>query len=364
VSETEDIKKSLTSPRSVEPVFSKKDLLSTGSTLINLGCTGFREGGFVKGRYYFWVGDSSSGKTFFARTCLAEATINSEFNKYRLIYDDVEGGALMDTVKFFGQRLADRIEPPSLDKGGEPMYSETIEEFYYNLDDVIEEGKPFIYVLDSMDGLGSIAEQDKFSANKKKVRKGEDPTGSYGDGKAKVNSSSLRPIIPGLRDSGSILIILNQTRDNIGAGPFQPQKTRSGGHALTFYATIELWSSVGLDIKKSVNKKDRVVGTNLRIKIKKNRASGRNRTVEIPFYPSLGIDDTGSCIDYLTSEGRWSKNKAGTIDCSDFNFSGRIDALAQYIEDNDLIDDMREVVQEVWDEIEKKCEVKRKSRYE
>ena len=56
-----------------------KDFVSTGSTLLNLACTGFPDRGFAKGYYYFIVGDSESGKTWLALTCLAEASINKNF---------------------------------------------------------------------------------------------------------------------------------------------------------------------------------------------------------------------------------------------------------------------------------------------
>ena len=44
------------------------DLLGTGSTLLNLAISGKTCGGFPAGKYVFFVGDSSSGKTFLALT--------------------------------------------------------------------------------------------------------------------------------------------------------------------------------------------------------------------------------------------------------------------------------------------------------
>ena len=96
---TKDIKKALLTKRKKE-VLTAKDFLSTGSTLLNLACTGFPNRGFVKGRYYFIVGDSTSGKTWLSLTCLAEASINPNFKDYRFIYDNAEDGALMDITRF------------------------------------------------------------------------------------------------------------------------------------------------------------------------------------------------------------------------------------------------------------------------
>ena len=92
--------------------------VSTGSTVLNMACTGNPKAGFMKGCYYLFVGDSDSGKTFFCLTCLAEAAINKAFDNYRFIYDGPERGALMDIQKFFGKAVFDRMEPPKVGSGG------------------------------------------------------------------------------------------------------------------------------------------------------------------------------------------------------------------------------------------------------
>lgn len=337
-----------------------KDYVSTGSTVLNLACTGKPTRGFAKGHYYFIVGDSISGKTFLSLTCLAEASINSNFDKYRFIYDNAEDGAMMDVKKFFGIGVWKRMEPPSRKK---PFFSETVEDFYFHLDDAVKDGRPFIYILDSMDSISSRAEQSKFDKTKRAVRADKDTPGSMVDGKAKVNSGMLRQFIRPLGRSGSILIIINQTRDNLGFG-FK-KKTRSGGHALRFYATIEMWSSVKSKIKKTVRGKPRQLGTLCKIKIKKNRIQGKERTIYIPIYHSFGIDDIGSCVDYLLEEGHWKAiGKSKKIEAEDFDITLKREALIQYIEEEGLEKDLRLLVSEVWDEIEEACKIKRKRRYE
>ncbi len=108
----------------------RADYLSTGSTLLNLACTGYPFRGFAKGYYYFIVGDSTSGKTFLSLTCLAEASINKNFKDYRFIYDNSEGGALMDIERFFGSGVAERIEPPSLTEEND-LYSVVLLKYFY-----------------------------------------------------------------------------------------------------------------------------------------------------------------------------------------------------------------------------------------
>jgi RecA/RadA recombinase len=333
------------------------DGLSTGSTLLNLACSGNPFAGFFPGKYYFIVGDSHSGKTFLGMSCFAEAMQNKRYRDYRLIFDDVEGGNLFDVGRLFGKRVSDRMESPCKNGGN----SATIDEFYFNIDDALSVGKPFIYVLDSMDCLTSKEENEKFADNKKAFRKGTQMTGSYGDGKAKKNSANLRRLLKPLEESGSILIILNQTRDNIGFG-FE-KKTRSGGHSLGFYATLEMWSSVRGKIKKSVRGKARVQGTLVEVKIKKNRVNGTENIVQFPIFPSYGIDDTLSCIRYLLGENYWKKSGA-TIHAPEFEIKGSEQSIVAFVEKHNLQREFTELVGEVWNEIQEEIKIKRKPRYE
>jgi RecA/RadA recombinase len=342
------------------------DFLSTGSTMLNLACTGHPERGFIKGHYYFLVGDSKSGKTFLSLTCLAEAARNPNFDGYRFIYDNAEEGAIMDVKRFFGSKVYKRLQPPSFafaQSGPEaPIYSETVEDFYYYLDDYIKKGEPFIYILDSMDSLSSRAERDKFDKTKKATRgQKEDIAGSYGDGKAKVNSANLRQFIRPLKKSKSILIIINQTRDNLGFG-FE-KKTRSGGRALRFYATIEMWSSVKKKIKRTARGKQRAIGVQCKIDIKKNRIIGREPSILMPIYNTYGIDDLGSCVDFLVEEGHWKKKKSNII-APEFNLKAPRGRIIAEVEMEGAEKELRDLVWGVWKDIEEALTVKRKKRYE
>jgi len=356
-------RKALMKPQSIQQEIRREDMLSTGSTLLNLACTGTSYGGFLKGHYYSVVGDSSSGKTFLALTCFAEASINKNFKDFRLIYDDVEGGMLMSLERYFGKGVAERLESPAVDDAGAPIFSTTIEEFFFHADDAFTGETPVIYVLDSMDALSSDYEWKKFDERKTAARGGKEAKGNYGDGKAKANSEGIRKILSGLRETGSILIVISQTRDNIGAQPFQPTKVRSGGHALKFYAGLELWASVKSTLTRQVKGKKRAIGINAKIRVKKNRIQGKDRTVEVPIYHSMGIDDLGSCVDYLVDEGYWKKNRTGIITAPELELTGRQDLLVHQIEEGKMERDLRDLVAEVWDDVEKACVVVRKPRY-
>jgi len=347
----------------------KEDFLSSGCTILNLACSGTPYGCAAKGKYHWIVGDSSSGKTFLTLTFLAEASINHNFDDYDLIFDNVEDGALMDVSRFFGQKLADRIQPPAVDEDGEPVYSQDIEDFYCRVEDRIEAiqknkkgARPFIWLLDSMDALSSKAESAKFKEIRKASTTGATVTGDYGDGKAKINSRYMRRVVAGLRDTKSILIVLSQTRDNFDAGMFGPQTTSAGGRSLKFYAVWQMWTSLGSRIKKTVLNTERQVGVHTHIQIKKNRLTGREWKITIPIYHTVGIDNVGATIDYLLAEKHWESTRGGII-VPEFDFKGSRGRLIEKIESEDLEQDLDEIVTDFWKRVEEASVVHRKSKY-
>jgi hypothetical protein len=339
--------------------------LSSGSSMLNLACTGKIDGCFLPGHYYFLVGSSDSGKTFLSLTLLAEAANNPEFDDYRFIYDAPEGGALMDIRRFFGVKVAERLESPEVDENGVGRNSETSEEFYYHVDDALKGKRPCIYILDSQDCLSTKAEIDKFKKTKSAFRNGtaKDQAGSYGDGKAKSNSANLRRLMGPLARTGSILIIISQERDSF---DMFEKSTHSGGRSLKFYATLQLWSTCAGKISKTVKGKPRQLGVNSKVRVKKNRVTGRDRTVLVPIYHSYGIDDVGSMVDYLIAEGVW-KETDGKVRVTGLGPdwpSGRKEKVIQRIENDGLVDDLKELVASTWQDIEDACVLDRKPRYE
>lgn len=357
------IKKAMTAK---QPKIETSAMLSSGNTVLNLALSGKPNGAFAKGKYYLLVGASRAGKTWIGLSALAEACRNIEFAKHRIIHDDAEGGALMNFGHYFGNKMVSRIEAPANDKDGSPKYSRTIEDFYFALDDWLAKGEPFIYVLDSMDAVSSEEAQEQFKKSKTAWRKGKELPGSYGDGKAKKNSQLLRLVAPRLQETGSILIIISQSRDNIGQFTFE-KETRGGGRALTFYATGELWFSIKEKISRQVMGKKRQQGAVLRVKVKKTRHTGRDRMADITFFHSYGISDVDTCVDYLIEEGHWKVSKGDNgseVKAPEFEFKGDKEALVKHIEDKGLEKELRLLVAETWDKIEKACEVVRKPRYE
>jgi RecA/RadA recombinase len=352
---TDDVKDDLLAKRPEGgPGLDPADRLSTGSTLLNLALSGSPDWGWAKGRYYLVVGDSASGKTMLSLTAFAEASINPNFDDFRFRYNNPEDGALMDRGKFFGPRAAARIEETA---------SLSVEEFYYDVDDCVRGARPCLYVLDSMDALRPEDDLEQFQKEKKAHDTGKKVGGSYGTAKSKINSASLPAVASGLKKSGSILLVICQTRDNIGFGSQFNPKTRSGGNSLRFYSQAEVWFAVKETLKRRVLGRERPVGILAQVRVKKNRQTGRTLSVEFPIYYSTGIDDVGSMVSYLLEEKHWKKTAQG-IEADDFGmlFDKEEDAVA-YVEQQALELELREVVTSLWRKIEEGCVVPRKNRY-
>jgi RecA/RadA recombinase len=239
------------------------------------------------------------------------------------------------------------------------------------LDDAAKKKTPFIYVQDSMDVLDEEADIETFESRKDAHRKGTKAKGSYGMAKAKTNSMGIRRVLSHLRKTGSILIIISQTRDKVQSfGGVPGAKSRAGGHALKFYASTEIWFSVKKTLTKTIKGKSRQLGILSKVKVQRSRITGKSKTVDVPIYHSQGVDDVGACVDYLVEERHWKKTggeenmDAGKITAPEFSTVALPrEKLIQTIEGENREQELRSLVRSVWNEIESACEIKRKSRY-
>lgn len=132
---------------------------------------------------------------------------------------------------------------------------------------------------------------------------------------------------------------------------------------MRFFATVQIWTSKKGDLKRTVEGKERVIGSTVQLDIQKNRISGWDGQVTAPFHRSVGVDETGACVDYLVEE-LWGKDKKGIIKAPEFDFEGRREDLIRLIEKDDAEDELRSLVRRTWAEIEEKSAVVRKSRYD
>lgn len=331
-----------------------KDFVSTGSTALNLAITGHPDRGIAAGTYVLLAGDSDTGKSWVAKSILAEAARRKRFAGHRLIYDDVEFGSLVDTEEFFGRKLAARLEEKN---------TRYVEDLYDEVRADIKSGTPFIRVVDSMDSLDSRKDEEHRAKAKKAKAKGEEAGGTYGTAKAKANQELRTIATQQLRENDSILVIIAQLKQNIGFGAMLQPKTRAGGTALKFYAHLEVWLNPKAPIKKKVRDKRVEVGIVTSAKVKKNRYTGRKRSTLFTILHQHGIDDTGDMVRFLVGQGHWPK-KGGNVFAKEMDVTLTEEKLIRHIEAEELEDAVKDAVHAVWNDIENQSRLERKKRYD
>jgi hypothetical protein len=333
---------------------------------LNLALSDNHLGGYSIGKFSNLIGDSHAGKSILALNMLAECAHNPRFDEYDLIYDDVEVANEFDIGYLFGEIAEKRIEFS--------IISNSAEDFYGNIYRKIKEGKPFIYVLDTFDAIAS--EEDRERAES--LADGKKAGGTYGTSKPKLASEMFRTIKSDIKSVDAFLLVIRQTRDNIGFGAQFKPKTRSGGKALAFYSTHESWLSVVQQVKE----KDTPIGAVTECKITKNKLTGKKRAIQFPIYNDYGIDDISANIDYLIESGHWEKRKSkkdipeevkkgrkkkeggGIVIAHEFGFEGVRRKLIYDVEDAKMDKELAAIVAEVWKEKEDSVRLDRRPRYE
>ncbi len=323
--------------RRVDP----SQLVPTPCIPFNLECSGHWQGAFQLGTVVNLIGDSHAGKTLFALSIFAECAMDKRFDGYRFIYDDVESANAFDMEYLFGKKCADRVETD------EENSSDLFEEFSDRFNDALDDDRPCIYILDSADALNTEAAEELEVANRKLREAGKESKGAYGDGKAKLFSAFFKSIKRKLARKKSLLLIISQTRDNIGFGSQFTPKTRSGGKALKFYSFHEIW----LAMEKKIKKGDRTFITNVQAKITKNKLTGRHGVARFPILFDYGVDNITSSIEFLIKEKEWSKTTK--IDTKGFYPSGPLTqaALIKWIEEGGFETELAEECKKCYDRV-------------
>jgi RecA/RadA recombinase len=328
----------------------KKILFSSGCDLLDL-----IHGGHPIGKVINIVGDKSSGKTFLTLEIIA-AAIKKYGNKVKWIYDDAEAGFSFDSKELFGFdafKYTDEI-------------SENVEQMSFHLDNQLEKVKKdefLIYVIDSLDGLSSHAEQKRREEAKKAFDSGKDyDKGSYQMEKQKFLSEFFRVYANKIRNKNCLLIIISQVRDNIGV-KFGAKHKRSGGKALDFYSSQIIWLAEAEKIKA----KDRTIGITIKARTTKNKTKYPFRSGFIRLYFDFGIDNITTNLLYLydliTDTGKTRVNTRTKIEWDKVEY--KFNDLILYIEENNLEDELSNRVKEKWNKIEEEISIanKRKKRF-
>jgi RecA/RadA recombinase len=213
----------------------------------------------------------------------------------------------------------------------------------------LQPGETLFYVVDSLDGLSSLAETGRAKKDRAATKKGEAQEGTYGMEKQKFLSKFFRLRALELEERRVILLIISQVRYNVSAGLFEPKYQRSGGKGMDFYAGAVYW----LHPREKQVKRERVTGVTVLAKNSKNKIGKPFRNVFFDIVFDYGIDNVRSNLislnDLRTDAGKLkSKREQLTFDGQ----TGGLEALIDYVEKQNKEKELAQAVVDKWMEIE------------
>ena len=331
-------------------------------------------GGWARGRIANLVGDRSTGKTLccceLCAVCLKTNLFypDDKKSKVKVIYDLAEGSLDFDLKEMYDIDRDDIVW----------KHSNTVEEFDKTFSDelkTLSDDTLLVYILDSLDPLSSHEEQVLDAKQHKKMdnsktEKVAKQKGTYGVGKAALMNRFFRRNALKVAQKEALLLIVSQTRQNIGV-KFGPKKKRSSADALDFYESQEFWLAETEKIKKKPKKdrKEIVTGIRLRARNTKLKVGMPYREAEMAVLLNYGIDNVGSNIDFfynlIDGWGRLKKQKKGVKQKLNWNGKDftRNGLIAHVLGNKKRERKLTKRVKELWQEMEEAVAHGRKGKY-
>ncbi|XP_039033411.1 DNA repair protein recA homolog 3, mitochondrial-like isoform X2 [Hibiscus syriacus] len=276
-------------------------VVSTGSFALDVA---LGIGGLPKGRVVEIYGPEASGKTTLALHVIAEAQKQGGY----CVFVDAEHAldpALAETIGVKTENLL--LSQPDC---GEQALS--------LVDTLIRSGSVDVVVVDSVAALVPKGELD----------------GEMGDAhmamQARLMSQALRKLSHSLSLSQTILIFINQVRSKLSTFGFGgPTEVTCGGNALKFYA------SVRLNIRRTgfVKKGEEIVGSQVAVKIVKNKLAPPFKNAEFELEFGKGISREGEIIDLATKQ-KFVTKAVAFYTYNDRKFHGK-EAFKKFLAENE-----------------------------
>lgn len=312
-------------------------VISTGSTLLDLAISGGRVkgGGMPAGILVEVFGPSGCGKT----VILSEIAGNIQRLGGEVMFHDPEARLNPQFAKLFGVKFEDM----------EYSMPDTVPQVFKGVRSWEPESDKVVngVMADSLAALSTDLEMGKDEGDKMGMRR------------AKEFSEELRKTCRILKQKNLLMVCSNQVRVNVDSGPYGQKYISPGGESIGFYSSLRLRGMKPEKIKdkKRVAGKEvtRVIGVRTEFEIFKSSIWKPYRTAPVTILFDYGIDDIRENLQFVKD---YTKNNTYTV--RDKNLNVSMEKAIRMVEEEELEEELKEQVIELWRSIEGRFDSERK----
>jgi protein RecA len=316
--------------------------VSTGSTLLDLAISGGRRrGGGVPGGILAEIsGVPGIGKT----ALLCELGASAEKNHGQFKIADAEHRLDLYYAKTYGLNIdEDTLERPK-----------TVSDVFKIIWDFEGSDNDAIDVI----GVDSIASLT--SSQELKEEEGD----KRGQAKAKELHSLMRRTKQLVSEKRRLVVFTNQLIDDVGTSSFGPRTKTPGGYAIPYYSSLRLkvtrpMKGSQVKVERTIKgvKHERVIGIKSEVEVFKSTIDDPFRTAPVYIIFGHGIDDIRANLEFIKYNGKYDQYAVG-----DTNFGKLLPQAIHEVETNNLEEELREQVIDLWEEIQRNLTIERKTK--
>ena len=329
-----DVAKGLVATHEKEKSNTNTDrVVSTGSTLLDLAISGTirRGGGIPGGILAEFFGLPMGGKT----TILGEICASAQALGGFTMIGDAERRMTPEFLQYMGVKVTD-------DNICYPQTVKEVEDLILNTP-YSDNGAIDVIAVDSVAVLMSSMEAEK-----------EDKRGSA---RAKELHQLMRKAKAVISDKNRLIVLTNQVQDCQDVMPGQARTKTAGGHAIPFLASLRVSvtqiGKIEKKIKMGANEIKKAVGVHSLVKVIKSSIDIPYREAEIRILFNYGVDDIGSCLDYIK---KISGSKSYWAVTEEFI---SLEKAVKHIEENSLQSQLKESTINLWEEVDERFRIER-----